>query len=74
MDVDVVRRVVGAVPGQLDPLTADLQGVAVGERHLRHRPGRVVVPQQEPPGLLVSDADHVPLEQGGRGAAVGVVV
>ncbi|MCW2895257.1 MAG: hypothetical protein JWO75_4746 [Actinomycetia bacterium] len=73
VDVDVVRRVVGAVPGQLDPLAPHLQGVAVGERHLRHRPGRVVVPPQEPRGVLVPDADHVP-EQGGRGAVVGVVV
>jgi hypothetical protein len=31
-------------------------------------------PQQAPPGLLVPDADHVPVEQGGRGAVVGVVV
>ena len=35
VDVDVVRRVVGAVPGQLDPLAAHLQRVGVGERHLR---------------------------------------
>ena len=27
VDEDVVRRVVGAVPGQLDALTADVQGV-----------------------------------------------
>ena len=40
VDVDVVRRVVGAVPGQLGALTAHLQGVPVGEGHLRHRPGR----------------------------------
>ena len=74
MNVDVVRRVIGAVPGQLDPLAPDLQGVAVGEGHLRYRPGRVVVPQQEPPGLLVPDAGHVPAEQRGRGAVVGVMV
>ena len=74
MNVDVVRRVIGAVPRQLDPLTPDLQGVAVGEGHLRYRPGRVVVPQQEPPGLLMPDAGHVPAEQRGRGAVVGVMV
>src|SRR5262249_59965540 len=28
VDVDVVRRVVGAVPGQLDAFTADVQGAA----------------------------------------------
>jgi hypothetical protein len=73
MDVDVIRRVVGAVPGQLDSLPSHLQGVSVGERHLGHRAGRVVVTQQEPPGFLVPDPDHV-AEYGGRGAVVGVVV
>jgi hypothetical protein len=73
VDVDVVRGVVGAVPGQLGALPPDLQGVAVGEGHLRHRPGRVAVAQQ-PPGLLVPDADHVPAEQEGRASVVGVVV
>jgi hypothetical protein len=62
------------VPGQLDALAPDLQGVAVGEGHLRHRPGRVVVAQQQPPGLLVPDADHVPAEQRGRAGVVGVVM
>jgi hypothetical protein len=74
VDVDVVRRVVRAVPGQLGPLTADLEGVAVGEGDLRRRPGRVVVAQQQPPGLLVPDADHVPVEQRGRAGVVGVVM
>jgi len=36
---------------QLDPLAAHLQGVPVGEGHLRRRPGRVAVAQQEPPDL-----------------------
>src|ERR1700734_730508 len=40
VDVDVVRRVVGPVPGQFDPLAADLEGVAVGERHVRGGAGR----------------------------------
>src|SRR5260370_24475089 len=73
-DVDVVRRVVGAVPGQLDALPAHLQGVAAGEGHVRHGPGRVVVPQQQPPGLLVPDANDVAVEQRGRAGVVGVVV
>src|SRR3984957_9716440 len=34
VDVDVVRRVVGPVPGQFDPLPADFQAVAVGEGHV----------------------------------------
>jgi hypothetical protein len=74
VDVDVVRRVVRPVPGQLDTLTPDLQGVTIGEGHLRRRPGGVVVPQQEPPGLLVPDAGHVAPEQEGRAAVVGVMV
>ncbi|GEM_PF-5991017 len=63
VDVYVVRRVVGAVPGEVDAFTRDAQGVAMGEGHLRRRPGGVVVPQQEPPGVLVPDADHVAPEQ-----------
>jgi hypothetical protein len=52
-DVDVVRRVVGFVPGQLGALIRDLQGVAVGEGSPpARRAGRVVVAQQQP-GLLV---------------------
>src|SRR5712671_5001605 len=42
VDIDVVRRVVGAVPGQLDALAPDLEGVVVGEGDLRGRAGRVV--------------------------------
>jgi len=45
-----------------------------GEGHLRRRAGRVVVALQQPPGLLVPDADHVPVEQRRRGGVVGVVV
>ena len=52
----------------------DLEGVAVGEGRLWERPGRVVVAQQQPAGLLVPDADPVPVEQRGRTAMVGVVV
>jgi hypothetical protein len=74
VDVDVVRRVVRTVPRQLDAFTADLQGAAVGEGLFRRRLGRVTVAQQEPPGLLVPDADHVAPEQQGRTGVVGVVV
>ena len=65
---------VGAVPGQVDALAADLEVAPVLERLLRRGPGRVVVAQQEPPSLLVSDADDVLVEQGGRAGVVGVVV
>jgi hypothetical protein len=62
------------VPGQLHPLAPGLEGVAVGEGHVGDRPGRVIVAQQQPPGLLVPDADHVPVEQRGRAGVVGVVM
>src|ERR1700722_9499583 len=74
VDVDVVRRVVGPVPGQFDPLAADFQGVAVGEGHVRYGAGGVIVAQQQSPGLLVADADDVPAEQRGRSLVVCVVV
>jgi hypothetical protein len=51
----IVRRVVGAVPGQVDPLAADLQRPVVLERLVVRRPGRVVVAEQQPPRLLVPD-------------------
>ena len=35
----------GAVPGEVDPLAADLEGAAVAEGLLVRRPGRVVVAQ-----------------------------
>ena len=50
------------------------QAAAVLECLLGRRPRRVVVAQQEPPGLLVSDADDVVVEQEGRAGVVGVVV
>src|ERR1700683_505554 len=74
VDVDVVRRVVGAVPGQFDPLAADFRGVAVGEGHVRDGAGGVIVAQQQSPGLLVADADYVPAEQRGCSLVVCVVV
>src|ERR1019366_2134473 len=73
MDVNVVRRVVGSVPGQLDALSAYLQRVPVGEGHVRAGPGRVVVPEQKPAGFLVPDPDDI-LEQRGGPAVVGVVM
>jgi hypothetical protein len=74
VDVDVVRRVVAAVPGQLHALAADLQRVAVGERLLRCRLGRVAVPQQQPAAFLVPDADHIAPEDRGAAGVVGVMV
>ena len=74
VDDDVVGRVVGAVPGQVDALAADLEGAAVLERFFVRWPGRVVVAQQEAPGLLVPDAGDVLVEQRGRAGVVGVVV
>src|SRR6266496_3203563 len=62
------------MPGQLGPFTGNLKGVPILEGHLRCRPGRVVVPQQEPPGLLVPDANDVAPEQRGRAGVVGVVM
>ena len=73
MDVDIVRRVVGAAPGQLDALSPDLERVSIGEGHIRHRPGRVVVPDKKPAGLLVPDPDDILEQERGR-AVVGVVM
>jgi len=63
VDEDVVGRVVGAVPGQVDPLAADLERAVVLERLFVGRPGRVVVAQQQPPRLFVADAGDVLVEQ-----------
>jgi hypothetical protein len=63
VDDNVVRRVIGTVPGQVDGLTADLQRAAVLEGLLVWRPRRVVVAHQQSPRLLVPDAGHVPGEQ-----------
>src|SRR2546423_335053 len=74
MDIAVVRRVIGAVPGELDALTGDAQGTTIRKRLFRRRPGRVVVAQEEPPRLLVPDANDILPEEGGRTGVVGVVV
>jgi hypothetical protein len=71
---DVVGRVIRTVPGQVDPLAADLEHAAVLERLFIGWPGRVVVAQQEAPGLLVSDARDVLVEEEGCAGMVGVVV
>jgi hypothetical protein len=60
---DVVRRMVAAVPGQLDALAADLKRVPVLEGLLRCGPRGVVVAQQQVAGLLVADARDIPVEQ-----------
>ena len=46
MDEDVVRRVIGAVPGQLDALASDLEGATVLEGLFWCGPGGVVVAEQ----------------------------
>ena len=74
VDVDVVGRVIGAVPGQRDALAADLERALVLEGLLGRRPRRVVVAQQELARLLVPDASDVPVEERGRAGVVGVVV
>ena len=74
VDDAVVGRVVGAVPRELDPLAADLEGPAIAEGLLRCRSVRVVVPEQEPPGLLVPDPDDVLAEERGRAGMVRVMV
>jgi hypothetical protein len=56
VDDDVVGGVVGAMPGQVNTLPADLEGAAILERLLRRGPGRVVVAKQQPPRLFVPDA------------------
>jgi len=50
------------VPGQRDPLAADLERALVLEGLLGRRPRRVVVAQQELPRLLVPDASDVPVK------------
>src|SRR3954466_3954134 len=74
MDVDVVGRVIGAVPGQVDALAADLQAAPFPERLLRRGPRRVVVAHQEAARLLVADAHDILVEQERGAGVVGVVV
>src|SRR5439155_22647541 len=69
-----VRRVARAVPGELDALAPHLEGATVLEGLLRGGPGRVVVAEQEPPGLLVPDANDAGVEERGRASVIGVVV
>jgi hypothetical protein len=74
MDEDVVRRVVGAVPGQLDPLASDLDGAAILEGLFRCGPRGIVVTEQQLPRLLVPNAGDAPAEQRRRAGVVGVVM
>jgi len=53
VDEDVVGRVVGAVPCQVDALAADLEGAAILERLLVRRSGRIVVAQEQASRLFV---------------------
>src|SRR6266508_2031674 len=59
VDEDVVGRVVGAVPCQVDALAADLEAAAVLECHLIRRSGRIVVAHEQASRLLVPDARDV---------------
>ena len=74
MDEDVVRRMIGAVPSQLDAVASDLEGAAVLEGLFWWGPRRVVVTEQQLPRLLVPDASDVPAEQRGRAGVIGVVM
>src|SRR6516225_10632032 len=74
MDEDVVRGVIGPVPGQVDPLASDLEGQALPEGVIWCRPPGVIVTAQQPPGLLVTDASDVPPKQGRGTGVVGVVM
>jgi hypothetical protein len=74
MDEDVVGRVVGAVPGQLDAFASDLEGAAVLEGLFWWGPGGVVVAEQQFPRLLVPDASDVPAKQRRRAGVIGVVM
>jgi hypothetical protein len=56
------------------PISADLQAAAVLEGLFGRGPRRVVVAQQELPGLLVPDPGDVAVEQRGGAGVVGVVV
>src|SRR5439155_20167574 len=74
VDETVVRRVVGAVPRQLDTFTTDLQVAVIGKRLVRGRPSGIVVPQQQPTRLRVPDAHDVVPEQRRGGRVVGVMM
>jgi hypothetical protein len=64
---DVVRRVVVAVPRQLDPLAPDFQCAVVLERLLWRRSSGVIVTKQELAGLIVLvTASPARLDAGGR--------
>src|ERR1700738_2005424 len=74
MDDGVVRRVIGPVPGQVDPLAPDLERAAILEGLLVRGPSRVVVTEQQTPCLLVTDAGDVLVEQRRCPYMVGVVM
>jgi hypothetical protein len=63
VDDDVVGRVGAAVPGKVDALAADLERAVVPEGLLVRGSRRVVVAQEQAPGLLVPDAGDVLVEQ-----------
>src|SRR6266436_7840542 len=63
VDVDVVGRMIGSLPGELDASPADVESAAVLEDFLRRGPRGVVVPYQEPSRFLMPDANDVLAEQ-----------
>ena len=74
VDVDIVRRVVGTMPGQFDALATNLQGAVVLKRFLRGGPCSVVIPQQELPRFLMADANNFIVEERGGAGMVGMMV
>jgi hypothetical protein len=55
--------VVRAVPGQFDPLAADVQRAAGLEGQVGYGPGRIVVPGKQSLRLGVADPDDLTAEQ-----------
>ena len=74
VDVDVVGRVIGSPPGELDTTAADVERALVLEDFFRRRPRLVVVAYEEVSRLLVPDADDLVAEQRRRAPMIGVVV
>src|SRR6266550_7797412 len=74
VDVDVVGRVVGSLPGELDTTAADVERALILEDFLGRRPRLVVVAYQELSRLLMPDARDVLAEQRRRATMIRVMV
>src|SRR4030088_1967215 len=59
---------------ELELLTADLEDMPLVERHARWWTVRIVVAEQQPAILAMSDAHHIRTERGGRSNVVRVRV